>query len=211
VAVTASFATIDAVTLDANGTLVRLRDPVPALRSALAAHGVERSGDEVRAAFRAEVAWYKPRSHEGSLEELRLGGAGVFLGALGADLAPAAFVEDFVGAIHFEPQPGALETVRRLRARGLALAVVANWDAALGGHLAETGFAPLVDAVVSSAGAGAAKPDPRIFHIALDRLGVEPGRALHVGDEPADEQGARAAGLLFAAAPLADAFAGWAA
>jgi putative hydrolase of the HAD superfamily len=206
---TGSFATLDAVTLDANGTLLRLRDPVPALRAALAARGAERSPDEVWAAFRAEVDWYRPRSHVGSLEELRLGGAGVFLRALGCDLDPAAFVDAFVGAIRFEPQPGALETVRRLRARGLALAVVANWDAALGGHLESAGFAPYLDAVVSSAEAGCAKPDPRIFRLALERLGVAPERALHVGDEPADEKGARAAGLGFAPAPLAGAFAGW--
>ena len=36
----------------------------------------------------------------------------------------------------------------------------------------------------------------------LALLGVEPGRALHVGDSPEDEDGARAAGMRFAAAPL---------
>jgi FMN phosphatase YigB (HAD superfamily) len=38
--------------------------------------------------------------------------------------------------------------------------------------------------------------------LALERLGVPPGRALHVGDEPADEEAARAAGMRFAWAPL---------
>lgn len=204
-----SFATLDAVTLDANGTLVRLRDPVPALCEALASRGLEHTEEKVRGAFAAEVDWYKPRSHEGSLEDLRLGGAGVFLRALGADVEAASFVGDFVGAIAFEAVPGAIETVRSLRARGLALAVVANWDAALGAHLDEAGVTPLVDAVISSAEAGAAKPDPLIFRTALERLGAAPERALHVGDEPVDEDGARAAGLRFAPAPLATAFAGW--
>ncbi|TMK91576.1 MAG: hypothetical protein E6G42_08290, partial [Actinobacteria bacterium] len=45
---------------------------------------------------------------------------------------------------------------------------------------------------------------PRIFELALERLGVSASRALHVGDAEADEEGARAAGMHFAAAPLAD-------
>ena len=44
--------------------------------------------------------------------------------------------------------------------------------------------------------AGASKPDPAPFRLALERLGVEAGRALHVGDTPAtDGDGASGAGL----------------
>jgi putative hydrolase of the HAD superfamily len=96
-----------------------------------------------------------------------------------------------------------------LRARGLALVVVANWDVSVHDRLRELGLAPYFDAVVSSADVGAAKPDRRIFDTALARLGVPAARALHVGDSPADEEGARAAGLHFAPAPLATAFAEW--
>jgi putative hydrolase of the HAD superfamily len=43
---------------------------------------------------------------------------------------------------------------------------------------------------------GYEKPDPRIFHVALDKLGVAPERAVHVGDTAcADIDGARAAGV----------------
>ena len=63
----------------------------------------------------------------------------------------------------------------------------------------------LFDAVVTSAEAGAAKPDPAVFLLALARLGVPPAHAAHVGDSEADEEGARAAGLRFVPAPLADA------
>ena len=56
---------LEAVTIDAYGTLVTLRDPVPALRAALAERGVERSDDDVRSAFDAEVAFYRAHSHEG--------------------------------------------------------------------------------------------------------------------------------------------------
>ena len=49
---------------------------------------------------------------------------------------------------------------------------------------------------------GAAKPDPAVFLAALERLGIAAGRALHVGDEQGDEDGARAAGMRFRWAPL---------
>ena len=55
-----------------------------------------------------------------------------------------------------------------------------------------------------------AKPDPAAFSLALGRLRVEPERALHVGDEGEDAEGAAAAGIRFAEAPLSAAFEGWA-
>ena len=114
-----------------------------------------------------------------------------------------------MGAIAFEPIPGALEMVAELRSRGLELAVVSNWDVGLAEHLERIGAASLFSAIVTSADAGAAKPDPAVFRLALERLAVEPDRALHVGDEPEDEEGARAAGMRFAQAPLVTAFEGW--
>ncbi len=207
------FAELDAVTIDGYGTLLHLADPVPALRRALALRGSERTDDEIGRAFRAEVAYYRPRAHEardpGSLATLRCDCVEVFLAALDEPLEPAAFVDDFIAALVFEPVPGAAESVAALRARGLLLAVVANWDCALPEHLAAVGLLDRFDTVVTSARAGAAKPDPAIFQLALRELGVEPGRAVHVGDEPLDEEGARAAGLAFAPAPLATAFEGW--
>ncbi len=41
-----------------------------------------------------------------------------------------------------------------------------------------------------------AKPQPAIFHAALDQAGVAPGSAIHVGDQPeADVEAARAVGI----------------
>jgi len=58
------------------------------------------------------------------------------------------------------------------------------------------GFEPYVDALVVSGETGISKPDPRIFHIALDRLGVRPDDAVMVGDSwTADVDGAHAAGI----------------
>lgn len=207
------FAELDAVTVDGYGTLVRLVDPVPALRGALAERGVERSDDEIRAAFLAEVEHYKPSCLSGrdqaSLAALRLECTGVFLSAAKAAVEPASFVDDFLAAIVLEPEPGAVETLHRLRAHGLELAVVSNWDVGLAEHLERLGLASLFSAIATTAEAGAPKPEPAVFELALGRLRVDPARALHVGDEDGDEQGAAAAGLRFAPAPLATAFAGW--
>jgi putative hydrolase of the HAD superfamily len=201
------FADLDAVTIDAFGTLVELRDPVGPLDRALRSRGVEREPDAIAAAFNAEAAYYVPRSatgrDEASLALLRRDCAAVFLDALDAPLDPASFAAPYVEALEFAPVPGALEAVRALRRRGLALAVVSNWDAGLAEHLDRLGIGALVDAVVTSAEAGAAKPDPAVFELALDRLRVARERALHVGDSESDEEGARAAGLRFAPAPLA--------
>jgi putative hydrolase of the HAD superfamily len=207
------FAELDAVTVDGYGTLLHLTDPAPSLRRALAARGVERTDAEIGTAFRAEVGYYRRRALEGrdpaSLARLQRECVGIFLGSIGDPLEAEEFVDEFMAALVFEPVPGAAETVARLRTRGLRLGVVANWDCALPGHLASAGFAGSFDTVVTSARAGAAKPDPAIFELALEELGVRPERALHVGDEPLDEEGARVAGLRFAPAPLRTAFEGW--
>jgi putative hydrolase of the HAD superfamily len=207
------FAELDAVTVDGFGTLVRLIDPAPALGRALRDLGIERHAGVVRDAFAAEVAYYRPQAVSGrdaeSLAALRLECTRVFLDAAGAEVEPRSFVGSFMRAIAFEPMPGALEAVAGLRARGLELAVVSNWDVGLAEHLERIGAASFFSAIVTSAEAGAAKPDPAAFNLALERLGVQPGRSLHVGDEPADEQGALAAGMRFAHAPLAAAFEGW--
>jgi HAD superfamily hydrolase (TIGR01509 family) len=207
------FADLDAVTVDGYGTLVGVADPVPPLQQALAEREIERPAETVRGAFLAEVEYYRPAALRGrdpeSLAELRLECVRIFLDAAGAELEPASFVDAFMAAIAVEPEPGALETVGALRARGLDLAVVSNWDSGLAEQLERIGIASLFSTIVTTAEAGRPKTDPVVFRLALDRLGVDPARALHVGDEPEDEEGALAAGMRFAPAPLSTAFAGW--
>jgi putative hydrolase of the HAD superfamily len=199
--------TLDAVTVDAMGTLVELDDPPGRLRTALAARGFERSRDEVNAAFGAEVAYYLPRTVEGrdeaSLLDLRRRCTAVFLEHAGAKLDPESFVPAFVDAIVFRPLAGAQDALVRLRNAGLVLACVSNWDVSLGAHLERSGLDGLFGTAVSSAEAGAAKPDPAVFRVALQQLGVPAGRALHVGDGDTDREGAAAAGLAFEPVPLA--------
>jgi putative hydrolase of the HAD superfamily len=91
---------------------------------------------------------------------------------------------------------GVRESLERLRVAGFKLAVVSNSEGTIEQMLVEIGLRPLLDAVVDSSVVGVTKPDPRIFQIALDRLGLAPGDALMVGDSPsADVDGASAAGI----------------
>jgi putative hydrolase of the HAD superfamily len=198
---------LDAVTIDAMGTLVELESPVERLRAALAERGVERTSDEIAAAFNTEVEYYLAHKLEArdtdSLSELRHECARVFLEGAGAEIDPAEFSPAFGDAMVFQPLDGSVEALVRLRAAGLALACVSDWDIGLGEQLAKIRLSRHFDLVLTSAETGAPKPDPAIFSKAVERIGVEPGRALHVGDDDADRAGAGAAGLAFEPVPLA--------
>jgi len=84
----------------------------------------------------------------------------------------------------------------RLRNAGLRLGVVSNSDGRVEEALEAAGLRQYFDVIVDSALAGVEKPDPGIFHAALDALGVSPEEALYVGDlYDVDVVGARAAGM----------------
>jgi putative hydrolase of the HAD superfamily len=191
-----------AVLLDAMGTLLTFEPPAPRLRAALRARtGADVGEATATRAIRAEIAYYRAHLHEGGdaagLAALRSASAEAMrpeLGGLeiGGEELTAALL-DALRFHAFQDVPGAL---RELRALGLRLVVVSNWDLSLHERLAETGLAPLVDGAVASAEIGAAKPDRAIFERALELAGARPGEAVHVGDSAAEDvEGARAAGL----------------
>lgn len=100
--------------------------------------------------------------------------------------------------------PGSPAALRAIAATGVKLAIVSNADGSVEAQLAADGICQMgsgpgveMDAILDSSVVGVAKPDPRIFEIALERLGgVAPARAIHVGDTPAaDAAGALAAGI----------------
>jgi putative hydrolase of the HAD superfamily len=93
----------------------------------------------------------------------------------------------------FDETRSALTT---LRGRGHRLCIISNFDSRLPPLAAALGLSDVVDAIITSTGARAAKPAPAIFRAALVMLGVPPAAALHVGDDPsADVDGALAAGM----------------
>jgi putative hydrolase of the HAD superfamily len=205
------FADVDAVTIDGYGTLLELRDPIGHLDRELRARGVELPRDEIERGFDAEVAYYTAHNQdagdEESLARLYVGCAAAFLDELGLELEPADFAHAY--PYEFQTLAGAAAAVQALAARGLALAVVTNWDYGAREQLRRHGLEQHFRTIVVSAEIGTRKPDPEPFRVALDRLGVPPERAVHVGDHESDERGAAAAGLAFRPVPLATAFEGW--
>ena len=108
----------------------------------------------------------------------------------------AAGLEAFARGGAWRPVKGAVETLQALKARGLKLALVSNYDGRLHRVVAELGLEPYFEAVIVSSEVGWAKPSPRIYAAALRALGVGPDAALMVGDrQQEDVAGAAAAGL----------------
>jgi putative hydrolase of the HAD superfamily len=92
--------------------------------------------------------------------------------------------------------PDAIPVLRALRSDGVRLGVVSNWDSRLPGVLEMLELAEHFDAVGVSHLEGIEKPAPDFFRRILERLGVPPEQAIHVGDVPElDLAGARAAGI----------------
>jgi putative hydrolase of the HAD superfamily len=185
--------TTRAVFLDALGTLLELEPPWLRLRESL---GDEIPGDRIVSAVHAEMAYYRDHSHEGrdrdSLAALRARSAEVLSRELGREVPVATLMD----AIRFRAFPDAVPALGDLRSRGLRLVCVSNWDCALPEVLERCGLAPYVDGTVTSALAGARKPDPAIFAPALKLAGCEPAEALHVGDTAEEDlEAARAAGI----------------
>ncbi len=197
---------MDALLLDALGTLVRLAPPAPRLRAELAERfGIEVGEDAAGAALRAEIRFYRAHLDEGrdvvSLHELRRRCAEVLRTALPASERLAAIstgdlTTTLLAALQFRAFDDARPAIVAARSRGLRVVVASNWDVSLHEVLARLELLPLLDGVVTSAEVGARKPAPAVFERALGLAGAAAGDAVHVGDSAEEDvAGARAAGI----------------
>jgi putative hydrolase of the HAD superfamily len=115
--------------------------------------------------------------------------------------APSPFLaaelyERFAHAEAWEVFDDGRRALRTLRAAGLRLAVLSNFDLRLPRLLADAGLAAELDAVVYSEEVGVEKPHPAIFEEVLERLALPASSVLHVGDSRRDDvEGARAVGM----------------
>ena len=180
-----------AVFVDALGTIVRLEPPWAPLAATL---GVDERIAE--RAFRVEMAYYREHSHEGrdrhSLSVLRERCSEI----LSRELGRGVSVETMMSAIRFRAFDDAAPALRSLRRKGLRVVCVSNWDCSLSAVLSRCGLGEALDGVITSAQAGARKPDPAIFAPALALAGCSAAEAVHVGDSPEEDvEGARAAGI----------------
>ncbi len=85
------------------------------------------------------------------------------------------------------PRPDALETLAELRRRGHRLGLISVCTQEVPHVWDQTPLAGTLDELVFSCDVGISKPDPRIYEIACERLGVEPAECLFVGDGANDE------------------------
>ena len=183
------------------GTLLTFEPPAPHLRAALLARcGVDVGEEAATRAIRAEIGFYREHIYlgrdEAGLAALRRASAEAMRPSLGLDVDGAVLTEALLESLRFHPLPGVRDALIELRALGLRLVVVSNWDLSLHERLDETGLAPLVDGALASAEVGVAKPDPAIFLRALEIAGVGAEEAIHVGDSLVeDAAGAAAAGI----------------
>jgi putative hydrolase of the HAD superfamily len=120
-----------------------------------------------------------------------------------ADLLPQ-LGKAFIGLETWSHQiEGSVEGAEALKAAGVRIGIVSNADGTVAAVLEASGTAQVgpgpgveVEVIIDSGAVGVAKPDPRIFHLALDAMGLDPATTWYVGDMPTfDVVGARAAGL----------------
>lgn len=194
---------------DAAGTLMRPVRPIGESYAVVAArHGMEVPAAEIAARFRARFGAAPPLAFPGadpkSIQGLEREWWKNLVRRVFDASGPFPRFDDyfdelfayFARADSWALYPETLPTLRALEDRGLALAVISNFDSRLLDILAGLGVSPRFRSIVISSHAGYAKPAPEIFHHALRASRARAEEALHVGDSPdKDAAAARDAGL----------------
>jgi len=206
---------IEAVVYDAGGTLVRL--DFEWIAELLGGYGLAVTADELR---RAEVAGRRrydgqarpaprtpahgPHPPLGSIAPIGAYFAGMLEGVgcrhplLEEALEQLRLRQVPPSFLWARPMEGARHALDALAEVGVRQCCVSNSDGRAELHLETAGVRSPLEFVVDSQLVGVEKPDPRIFGIALERLGLPPERTVYVGDfRSVDEAGARAAGMRF--------------
>ncbi len=175
-------ARIEGVVFDLDGTLVD------------AFEGISTAANAARAHFSLPPL---PRSE--ITRHVGRGVADLIAAVVGGDLRDEGVrvfreVYDRVCEAETHALPGALPTLAALSRLGIPAAVASNKPASFSERILERlGLRPLLACVEGPDTAGRLKPDPVMIHACLRAMGVEPARALYVGDMPYDaESGARA-------------------
>ena len=202
------------VFFDVAGTLIHVRGGVGVQYARVAARfdvvadpvALER---EFPRAFRAAPPMAFPGAPAASIPHLErevwrgivravFSGAGLLpaFGPGGFDAYFDAVYRHFEDAATWDVFPDVVPALAALRDMSAALGIVSNFDSRVLRILDGLGLARWFASVTLSSQVGATKPDPAIFARALARHGIDPSRALHVGDSPGEDgDGAVAAGL----------------
>ncbi|MGW0433471.1 HAD family hydrolase [Micromonospora sp. NPDC003197] len=212
---------VDAVLFDFHGTLAQVEDPVGWVMAGATACGA--TLDRVRATSLADrlitagraggplptrvpphlaEVWADRDLYSYAHREAYVGLAATV--ATNIEGLADALYDRLLGPEGWLPYTDTAPTLRALKAAGVPVAVVSNIGFDIRPLFAAWGLDDLIDAFVLSYEVGRCKPDPGIFLRACGMLGVDPERALMVGDTPADA-GAVRAGLATLVLPAAEA------
>jgi putative hydrolase of the HAD superfamily len=186
---------IDAVLFDLDGTLLDRRQSFERFvrdQRARFAHSLEavHADAYVQSCIELDADGYAPR------DELFTGVVARF--GVSSDLADTLLTDYRAGfpaacVLFADVRP----TLAVLRAAGLKLGLITNGSVRMQSRKLEClSLAAQFDVTLISAAEGISKPQPAIFHRALERLDVDSARSVFVGDHPdVDVAGGRAAGM----------------
>ncbi|MGB3682838.1 MAG: HAD family hydrolase [Rubrobacteraceae bacterium] len=192
----------DTVFLDVDGTLLwvdldvegYVRDLAP--YSANGPLTVERAAGPVWSGLKEHISQNIHYRTKEDLDRFKRGNQRRTAETLGLDAPPDLLAEVSERRISFNPYPESGRVMEELRAMGLGLYVVSNWDVLLEEVLEDLGWMRYFDGVISSAVIGVEKPETGIFEEALRVSGASRDRTIHVGNDPeTDVRGAARAGL----------------
>ncbi|KAF0897656.1 hypothetical protein E2562_000374 [Oryza meyeriana var. granulata] len=188
----------DGLLLDAGGTLLQLARPVAKTYASLGRrYGVSKREENIMEGFKRafSASWPKTLRYQGDGRPFWR-----IVVAEATDCTDNDYFEEvyqyYAHGDAWRLPAGAYKMLRDLKNAGVKLAVVSNFDTRLRKLLKDLHVSDMFDAIVVSSEVGHEKPAPEIFKIALDQIGVEASKAVHVGDdETADKAGANAIGL----------------
>lgn len=191
-----------AALVDWRGTLVHITPPSSVVRQALQSLGRgpdARIVDMTLARLRAEL-----ESPASIAAERVIDSSTTVHRTLSLDMFDRAGIDDELAVALYEAEwdpasrpvyPDAVATLAALKAGGVKTAIVSDIHFDIRPECHERQMGRYVDAYVLSCEQGFQKPDPRMFALALDALGMEGSEALMIGDTPHTDGGAAEMGI----------------